>query len=503
MAPKTVAKAAPAKKSASAKELSDTARKRWRGSASVPPRLLTLHPLVELFPEMAADDYAAFVECVRTHGISDPVWIDDQNRIVDGRHRWRAANDLNLNALPTRPISDRFLTKESEIREFVIAQNLNRRHLNESQRALIAASLATASPGRPKKGKNSTGSGKTVASASADLNVSAFSTKAGKKVLNSKLKSLIDAVKAGSISVSLAAEAVDTLDGRSIRDILNNGYFTDKAKGLRDAVKAALAVDSGQLIVDSAKAVDSGQLIVDSEENTAGTAVLHSLPSDITDWEPLLDLTAGERAWLSEHGYTEEPFNPYNTDRCLTFRRKVGKKLLVELNFSFVLGLGPSWIASYKIPGTGVGCGGGTIGFYETLESAGAGIEEWITKVQEENTAGTEEAVDSGQLTVDSGKQAHAEPYAALCAVVEAIAALPAPAEYHTAEGAAPDVPHFGQALIDATWKLNDIEDVLHARFWGPGIKTDPAPETSSNAGALVAHAEKQAAKKAGRGLKP
>jgi hypothetical protein len=154
------------------------------------PAEMRVHPLAELFPEMGDDDFAAFRESVLEHGISDPVWVDDQLRVADGRHRLRAAQALGVKTIPARKLSDRFLSSEAEIRDFVVAQNLHRRHLTESQRAMVAASLVTAKHGgkRPAKGQGENsavggGGEKTIAQASADLKVSTFSTKAGKRVL--------------------------------------------------------------------------------------------------------------------------------------------------------------------------------------------------------------------------------------------------------------------------------------------------------------------------------
>jgi len=105
------------------------------------------HPAAEIFPLMSAAEYRALVEDIRQHGQREPIVLYD-GRILDGRNRWRACQELG--------VEPRFIDWNEDDgvpSVFVVSRNLHRRHLNEAQRAEIAARLATRKPGRPQRVK--------------------------------------------------------------------------------------------------------------------------------------------------------------------------------------------------------------------------------------------------------------------------------------------------------------------------------------------------------------
>ena len=104
------------------------------------PDTLTLHPVVLLFPELNARDFEALVNSIRAHGQIDPVWITNENEIIDGRHRWRAQKKLG-SQVQCRRLKNYHPELLTSIIDHCIAQNLTRRHLNKDQRAVIAADL--------------------------------------------------------------------------------------------------------------------------------------------------------------------------------------------------------------------------------------------------------------------------------------------------------------------------------------------------------------------------
>src|SRR5256885_2275199 len=75
--------------------------------------------------------------------------------ILDGRNRYRGARKLNLSTadIPIRRFDP---ARESNPVDFVWDENVNRRHLNETQRGLAAATMETLRHGGNRKGPHAT-----------------------------------------------------------------------------------------------------------------------------------------------------------------------------------------------------------------------------------------------------------------------------------------------------------------------------------------------------------
>lgn len=94
---------------------------------------LELHPYCELLPVMPEDQFRELAASIRDHGLRDPIVVDMQNRIVDGRHRYRACVETGVIA--------KFVTTELEgveLIDWILDTNVCRRHLEASQRAMIS-----------------------------------------------------------------------------------------------------------------------------------------------------------------------------------------------------------------------------------------------------------------------------------------------------------------------------------------------------------------------------
>ena len=99
-----------------------------------------LHSMVEDFPAMPEKQYQALLQDVDRNGIRTPL-LAWQGAIVDGRHRLRAARELELgpDALPVDHLPDDM--PEAAVETLVRGNNLARRHLTQGQRAMMAARL--------------------------------------------------------------------------------------------------------------------------------------------------------------------------------------------------------------------------------------------------------------------------------------------------------------------------------------------------------------------------
>ena len=98
----------------------------------------TQYPISEyalLFPDMAQEDYARLVASIGENGLLEPVAVW-RGEVIDGRHRLRACAEAG--------VEPRFsqLDAATDPLEYVLARNAARRHLDASQRALIAYELS-------------------------------------------------------------------------------------------------------------------------------------------------------------------------------------------------------------------------------------------------------------------------------------------------------------------------------------------------------------------------
>src|SRR5689334_15309002 len=93
------------------------------------------HEYADLFPMMDGEAFAALVADIRENGLLEPVVLY-QEKILDGRNRYKACSELGI-----EPRFER-ANGHTDPLKYVISKNLKRRHLNESQRAVVAGRLA-------------------------------------------------------------------------------------------------------------------------------------------------------------------------------------------------------------------------------------------------------------------------------------------------------------------------------------------------------------------------
>lgn len=173
---------------------------------------LRFHPAAELFPAMDEQGFEALVEDIRENKLLDPITVH-QGCVLDGRHRYRACKELGIEAT-----FEQWDGESGTPEAFVISRNLHRRHLNESQRAMIAGKLAMLSKGdvasqRIKKTEENTEGEistppKTAEEAGKMLNVHRSTVIYAKTVLNEGTAEEIAAVKAGDAAVSTTARRI-------------------------------------------------------------------------------------------------------------------------------------------------------------------------------------------------------------------------------------------------------------------------------------------------------
>jgi len=103
---------------------------------------LKFHPVCLMFPNMNSWDFNALVSDIIHNGVLEPVWLDKDYLVIDGRHRVKACVKLK-SMVPYRII------EEGDSILLAISANLARRHLTVGQRAMIAAKIANMPKGMP------------------------------------------------------------------------------------------------------------------------------------------------------------------------------------------------------------------------------------------------------------------------------------------------------------------------------------------------------------------
>jgi len=202
------------------------------------------HPLALLFPTIGADELSELTADIKAHGLREPITVmpEPDGRILDGRHRYLACERAG--------IAPHFRTFDGDDPvAYVISANLRRRHLKESQRAMIAARLANLEEGRPP----ATAQDYAVSQgqAAAMLGVSRRSVQSAKVVRDQGAPELVEAVEQGHVSVNVASRVAKKSRGEQGR-LVKAG-----ACRMREAAKETpqrLAKETG--LCDGAAAAD-------------------------------------------------------------------------------------------------------------------------------------------------------------------------------------------------------------------------------------------------------
>ena len=218
-----------------------------------------IHEIAGIFPPMREKEFEALVADIQEHGQFEPIWTH-QGKIIDGRHRLRACKQLGMT--PRTQEWD----GEGSLLEFVIALNLRRRHLKETQRAMIAARMmpafaeearmrehagkalkrgACSAPGQNDPPANWQ-EGEVSEHVGKILNVSPRSVHRARKLLKSGVPELILAVDQGNVAVSTAADLAElpkdeqarliALGRKAIADALRKTPLSPLGEGPANAV---------------------------------------------------------------------------------------------------------------------------------------------------------------------------------------------------------------------------------------------------------------------------
>jgi len=214
-----------------------------------------LHPACKIFPALGQDELQGLADDIATNGLRNPIAMY-QKKILDGRNRWEACKIAQVEPRFTEFDGDDPIG-------WVVSQNLVRRHLTASQRAVVAFDLLPLlekeakqrqrlSRGRGKKGAKtdatfpSNGKASEIAARIAKSNPRYVESV---KSINANAPELVERIRAGELNVTeakkLAAHQVRR-NGRKRKSIRRNGDDTARVI-CGDCVDLIPAFDDGSV----------------------------------------------------------------------------------------------------------------------------------------------------------------------------------------------------------------------------------------------------------------
>ena len=204
-------------------------------SASPVSDALPHHPIADFFPRFTENELAELAEDIAANGQREPgiVW---NGKLLDGLNRQLACKRKNiLFEWVTRNFAD-----ENEAVAFVISANIHRRHLDESQRAMIGAKLMDfLSAAKATDSNVGNGTLKSRDKAAVALNVSPRLIQDARKVLSEGVPELDQAVSSGQVSVSAAALVASLPKDQQIEILNTPDGVKAAAKKVRNDKKMA------------------------------------------------------------------------------------------------------------------------------------------------------------------------------------------------------------------------------------------------------------------------
>lgn len=108
-------------------------------------KITGVHPYADKFPMLAPDEHEALRESIRENGLRSPVVADSEGRLIDGRNRNKACEELGIE--PEVIIYD-----GDDIAEYVLDCNVTRRNMTAGARAMATA-MVLAEDGKRDNGR--------------------------------------------------------------------------------------------------------------------------------------------------------------------------------------------------------------------------------------------------------------------------------------------------------------------------------------------------------------
>lgn len=178
----------------------------------------------ELCPPLSADEERLLEESILADGCLHPIvtWANHDDTILDGHNRYRICRKHDR---PYKTKALRFETREEAI-AWILRTQMGRRNLSESQRAMLAAKMATLCKGEHKSNAQICAS---QAESAENFAVSRRTVQSAAKVLEHGAKPLQKAVESGDVPVSVAAVVAELPKAEQAK-VVKQGPDAVKAK---------------------------------------------------------------------------------------------------------------------------------------------------------------------------------------------------------------------------------------------------------------------------------
>ena len=284
-------------------------------------RAYDAHPLAALVPEASDEEMRMLAADILANGLRHPVVIYE-NKILDGRHRYEACRIVGALC--------RFKDfSGDDPAAFVVSMNLARRHLKESQRAMVGERLRGTKHGGDRKTDQEANLPLDRKAAAEAVNASPKTLQYAGKVIELATPAVIAAVDAGEVKVSDAAAVVDEAE-----DVQAAAVAKHKAGGCKGTLRKAVSLvkqDRAKEVALTSAPPEDGKVWAGSCLNLRSHVDAASLDAIFTD-PPYTRATLGaydELARFALHGL------------------KPGGLLLAEIGHAFL----PECLASLSVDG--------------------------------------------------------------------------------------------------------------------------------------------------------
>jgi hypothetical protein len=241
--------------------------------------------LESLCPALSADELRLLEESIAADGCRDEIvlWANHDKTVIDGHNRYRICERLKK---PYKTMSLAFGSKD-EVKLWMLRNQMGRRNLTDSQRAMLAARMVNLNPGDNQHTKEVTQICRTSDAAN-HAAVSPRTVTSARKVIEKGTPELQAAVTNGAVSVSAAAEVAKKPKAEQ-KKIVAKGPEAVKAAAKKSKEEVKAEPESGE---EPAVLKPSGGITFDPAEFTP-SSVKDGFGDEVTgELRPAFELLA-------------------------------------------------------------------------------------------------------------------------------------------------------------------------------------------------------------------